>query len=150
MRVAAVLVMLALSACLSGRGQERWPADAGAVVVKASPHSVEATLDRLSERALAQGAVIRARLSGAAQPGAMSQTLIFSLAELEAPIVAAAPVAGVDLPIRALAFEQEGVVYLAYPAPSAIARRAGVMADAGEVARLSATLNALTDAAVAP
>ena len=78
-----------------------------------------------------------------------TELLIFGNARGGTPLMAAAPTSGIDLPLKALAWQDaDGKVWLSYDEPRWIADRHGVSSQAAEVAqRLGAALAGLVKAA---
>jgi uncharacterized protein (DUF302 family) len=121
--------------------------DTGLITVP-SRHSVKETIDRLAQAMTASGVTIFARIdhgagaAAAALPLRPTELLIFGQARAGTPLMQANQTAGIDLPLKALAWEDaEGRVSIAYNDPAWLARRhaLGGTVDA-VVARMSATL----------
>ncbi|MGA2599774.1 MAG: DUF302 domain-containing protein [Bryobacteraceae bacterium] len=98
-----------------------------------SPYSVPDTLDRLESFLRSKGIKIFARIdhSGeAAQAGLTmppTQLLIFGNPKSGTPIMLAAPLAAIDLPLKALAWEdQDGAVWVGYNDPAQFRERFGL------------------------
>jgi uncharacterized protein (DUF302 family) len=94
--------------------------------------SVSQVIDRLQELATTAGLLVFARIdfSGDAQRAGLSmrpmQALLFGNPKAGTPILAAAPHAGLDLPLRALAWESpDGAVWLSCNAPEYLESRHG-------------------------
>ncbi len=101
-----------------------------------SAHSVEETLDRLASLATERMLTVFARIdfSGDARRAGLSmrdmQMLLFGNPKAGTPILMAAPRAGLDLPLRALAWEDaDGVVWVTANAPDYLAERHGLSAE---------------------
>jgi uncharacterized protein (DUF302 family) len=128
------------------------------LITIASAHSVGETIDRLAALATARGIHIFARVdhsAGAAAAGMAlrpTQLLIFGSPTGGTPLMRARQSSGIDLPIKALAFEDaHGQVWLAYNDPEWIARRHGLGDEGGgAVAAMATGLAALTRAAATP
>ena len=95
-----------------------------------SHHSVSATTDRLESLLRERGMIIFARIdfSGDAARAGLAmrpeQLLIFGNPKAGTPLLQAAPTAGLDLPLKALIWEDaEGHVRIAYNDPQYIVRR---------------------------
>jgi len=124
------------------------------IVVLASHHPVARTMDRLEALLKEKGVVVFARIdfSGdAARAGLQmrpEQLLIFGNPKGGTPLMQAAPTVGLDLPLKALVWEDaEGKTWLAYNDPKYIVQRHAVTSS------LSANLAAvipLLERAVAP
>ena len=126
----------------------------GGVVRKASANSVQTTLDRLERIVEDKGFTVFARIdhaAGAAKVGKKlrpTQLLIFGNPEVGTALMSSAQTAGLDLPIRVLAWEDEsGEVWMAYTAPAALASRHGIEDRAEVIAKMTGALMKLTDAA---
>ncbi|MEL6167730.1 MAG: DUF302 domain-containing protein [Pseudomonadota bacterium] len=133
------------------------PAVASDLITKESAHDVATTIDRLEKAVANAGATVFARVDhagGAASVGAElapTEMLMFGNPALGTPAIQAAPTAGLDLPLRALAYEDAtGTVILVYRDPAALVDAHGIPADAEVLARMTGALDRLTDAATAP
>ena len=127
---------------------------AGGLVTKQSQYSVAETIDRLERAAKERGLVVIARVdhAGAAQKaGSMlrpTQLLIFGNPKAGTPLMQSAQTIGIDLPLKALAWEDAaGQVWLAYNDPAWLTERHGVQGRAEIVKAMTAALEALTDTA---
>lgn len=132
------------------------PAWAADLVTKSSPHSVDVTIDRLEAAVGNAGATVFARVDhakGAESVGAElapAQVLMFGNPKLGTPAMQAGITAGLDLPLRVLAYEDaDGQVQVVYHDPSALSENHGVPADAEVLKMMTGALGKLTDAAVA-
>ena len=121
------------------------------VVDVASRYSAVETIDRLEALARTRGLLVFARIdfsADAARAGLVLPpmlTLLFGNPRAGTPVLAAEPRAGLDLPLRALAWEdEEGVVRLSYDAPEWIAARHALSAA---LARNLAAIRTLVDEA---
>ena len=126
-------------------------ADDGLITVP-SAHGVKDTIDRLEAAVTAKGLTIFARIdhaAGAKEAGLAlrpTELLIFGNAKGGTPLMQARQSIGIDLPLKALAYEDAaGKTWLAYNDPAWLAARHGV-ADGGETVAttLAAALAALT------
>lgn len=129
-------------------------ANAAELISKTSAHDVPTTIDRLAAAVENAGATVFARVdhaAGAARVGAElrpTQMLMFGNPALGTPAIQAAQTAGLDLPLRAVAYEDaDGTVYLVYHDPAHLAETHGIPADAEVLARMTGALNNLTNAA---
>ncbi len=100
------------------------------LVKLASRHSVVATIDRLEAALKQHGILIFARIdfSGDAARAQLTmrpeQMLIFGNPKAGTPLMLAVPAAGLDLPIKVLAWEDpDGKVWVAYNDPQYVVRR---------------------------
>lgn len=123
----------------------------------ASTHSVGATVDRLAKLVEAHGLAVFARIdhaAGAARVGMPlrpTELLIFGNPTGGTPLMQDRQAAGIDLPVKALAWEDaDGKVWLAYNDPAWIAARHGLgPASAEAIATMTAGLARLAAAATA-
>ena len=111
----------------------------------ASAHSVAQTMERLESLLKERGVMIFARIdfSGDAARAGLSlrpeQMLIFGNPKAGTPLMQSAPAAGLDLPLKALVWEDaEGHTQIAYNDPHYIIRRHGL--DAALAANLAAVV----------
>jgi uncharacterized protein (DUF302 family) len=100
------------------------------IITNPSTHSVPQTLDRLQALLAAQGVTVFARIdhSGEAEKVGMkmppTQLLIFGNPKGGTPIMLAAPLAAIDLPLKALAWQDaDGKVWLSYNDPEYLKQR---------------------------
>jgi uncharacterized protein (DUF302 family) len=98
-----------------------------------SHHSVVATMDRLEALAKSNGLIVFARIdfSGDAARAGLTmppmQQLVFGNPKAGTPLLVASPRAGLDLPLRALSWQDaEGAVWLSFNEPSYIGARHGL------------------------
>lgn len=98
-----------------------------------SLHGVAATVDRLEALLKEQGVKVFARIdfSGDAQAVGLSlrpqQMLIFGNPKAGTPLMVAVPTAGLDLPLKALVFEDaNGSAWIAYNRPEYVVKRHGL------------------------
>jgi uncharacterized protein (DUF302 family) len=98
-----------------------------------SRYSVAQTMDRLQSLATEQGLTVFARpdFSREAEDAGLrmrpSQLLIFGSPKAGTPLMVASPTVAIDLPLKALAWEDaDGKVWLSYNTPEYLQRRHGV------------------------
>ena len=98
-----------------------------------SHHSVAATMDRLETLLKERGVLIFNRIDFAADAARAGlemrpqQVMIFGNPKAGTPLLQLAPTAGLDLPARALAWQEvDGGVWVAYNAPDYIVKRHGL------------------------
>jgi uncharacterized protein (DUF302 family) len=110
-----------------------------------SQHSVSATVDRLEALLKAKGVVVFARIDFSGDAGRAGltlraeQMLIFGNPKAGTPLMVAEPTVGLDLPLKALVFEDaDSRTWLAYNDPQYIVARHGIAPG------LSANLAAVT------
>jgi uncharacterized protein (DUF302 family) len=121
-----------------------------------SAHGVKDTIDRLVAEVEAKGMVVFARIdhaAGANQAGMTlrpTEVLIFGNAKGGTPLMQAAQTIGIDLPLKALAWEDaDGKAWLSYNEPSWLAQRHGILGVAEATDRLGGALGAVAKAATA-
>jgi len=126
-------------------------ADPGIVRI-ASRHSVAATVQRLESLLKERGVLIFARIdfSGDAARAGLTmraeQMLIFGNPKAGTPLLQSAPMVGLDLPMKALVWEDaDGNTSIAYYDPKYIVRRHGL--DAALAANLAAVVPLIERAA---
>jgi len=125
------------------------------VVTKKSPHSVTKTLDRLANILTAKGITVFTRVDHAAGAKTVemdlppTQLLIFGNPKLGTPLMQANRAVGLDLPMKALAWQDDnGQVFLSYTAPAALEQRHGLSERAAIFKKMTGALNNLTNAAI--
>ena len=121
------------------------------VVTKLSRHSVAGTVAKLTGMITAKGMRLFAIIDQAAearQAGLTLRetTLVIFGSPAGTPVMAASPLAALDLPLKVLIWADEGQTKVSYYAPAALAASHHLTADLA--ANLSG-INALTDALVA-
>lgn len=126
------------------------------MISKTSPHSVDETINRLAAAVEGAGGTVFARVDHAAGAASIdadlrpTQLLIFGNPKLGTPAMQQAQTAGLDLPMRVLAYaDDKGVVHLRYHAPSDLAATHGLPGDAKYIAMMTGALGKLTDKAIA-
>ena len=125
--------------------------DDGLVTIR-SAHSVPETIDRLVEAVTSRGLTVFARIDHAAGAARVDMELrptlhvIFGNPMAGTPLMQDRQTAGIDLPVKALAWEDaDGAVWLTYNNAGWLAQRHGLgAASAGAVAAIEAGLAALT------
>lgn len=121
------------------------------ITTKLSPSSVEETVSRLTEIVTSKGLKLFAVIdhSGEAEHVGLelreTKVVIFGSPQAGTPVMAAAPLAALDLPLKALVWAEDGQTKVSYTSPAALAARYDL--DDELAARL-AGIDALTDAAV--
>ena len=126
----------------------------GLVEVK-SPHSAKDTMTRLEDGVKQRGLTVFARIDHAAGATRIGKTLrptevlIFGNPAGGTPVMECAQTAGIDLPLKALVWEDASAqVWLGYNDPAYLAQRHGV-AQCPAVEGLRKALAGLAEAAVA-
>lgn len=132
-------------------------ADDEGLITKKSHHSVPVTIDRLEGILKEKGITIVVRWShdaGAKKVGLSlrpTELLIFGNPKLGTPMMTSNQTAGIDLPLKALAWEDEnGQVWLSYNDPKYLAHRHDIENRDEVVKKMTGALNKFTDAATAP
>lgn len=127
----------------------------GVIAVK-SPRSAKETMDRFEQLAKQKGLNVFARIdhaAGAAKVGKTlrpTEVLIFGDPKSGTPLMECAQSVGIDLPQKALVWEDaSGQVWLGYNDPAYLARRHGA-AQCPAVGNLSKALSGLAGGTVAP
>ncbi|MGA2564611.1 MAG: DUF302 domain-containing protein [Steroidobacteraceae bacterium] len=126
-------------------------ADRGIVWLQ-SHHSVAVTMDRLEALLKERGIIVFARIdfsSDAAKAGLTmrpEQLLIFGNPKAGTPLMQAAPIAGLDLPLKALVWEDSGgSIWIAYNEAQYLIRRHDLLPALG--ANLTAVIPIIERAA---
>ena len=125
-------------------------ADNGLTTI-ASQHGVKDTIDRLEAAVRTKGMTVFARVDHAAGAAAIglalrpTELIIFGNARGGTPLMQLEQTIGIDLPLKALAWEDaSGKAWLSYNEPAWLAARHGIAEDGGAVAKtLSGVLAAL-------
>jgi uncharacterized protein (DUF302 family) len=131
--------------------EDRVAAETG-VVTKLSRESVAATVARLTSMITAKGMRLFAVIDQAAEARQAGLTLretvlvIFGSPQAGTPVMAASPLAALDLPLKVLIWADGDQTKVSYYSPAALAARHHLTAD---LAASLAGINALTDALVA-
>jgi uncharacterized protein (DUF302 family) len=106
------------------------------LVVKPSRHGVADTVTRIEATLRTRGVTLFARIdhAGEAQKAGLSmrpaQLLIFGNPKAGTPVMSAAPTAAIDLPLKALVWEDtEGKVWVGVNSADYLAKRHGIPAD---------------------
>jgi uncharacterized protein (DUF302 family) len=127
--------------------------DEADVVTKLSPHPVAETVSRLTSMISAKGIRLFAVIDQSAEARQAGLTLrqttlvIFGSPAAGTPVMAAAPLAALDLPLKVLVWDDDGQTKVSYYSPDALAARHHL--GAGLAGNLAA-VNVLTDALIAP
>jgi uncharacterized protein (DUF302 family) len=120
------------SAQTAGKEQRAMTAGEG-IISKASTRPVPETLERLEAVLRGKGITVFARIDHSGEAAKVgltmppTQLLIFGSPKAGTPVMLAAPTAAIDLPLKALAWQDaEGQVWLSYTDPAYLARRFGL------------------------
>lgn len=130
---------------------------ANGMISKKSAHSVKDTLDRLEAVLKKKGITIVTRWSHSERADAVgialrpTELLLFGNPKLGSNMFTSNQTAGIDLPMKALAWEDaQGQVWLTYNDPAYIAGRHAIEDRAEVVAKMTQALDGLSDAATKP
>ena len=121
------------------------------VVTKLSPWSMADTLARLSAVVAARGMEVFPVIDHSGNAGDVgldlrdTKLVIFGSPSAATPVIQAAPLAALDLPLRVVVWEDGYQTLVSYPAPAAVARRYGLD---GDLADALASIDALTSAVI--
>jgi uncharacterized protein (DUF302 family) len=127
-------------------------ASADQLITKLSPLSVEETVAHLSQIVASQGLKLFDVIdhSAAAKAAGLqlrdTKVVIFGSPQAGTPVMQAAPLAALDLPLKVLVWANGDQTMLAYTAPAALAARYQL---SDELAARLAGINKLTDAVIA-
>jgi len=122
------------------------------VVTKLSPLTVADTTSKLTDMITAKGMKLFAVIDQAAEARQVGLSLretvlvIFGSPAAGTPVMAASPLAALDLPLKVLVWSDQGQTKVSYYAPAALAARHHL---GPELAGNLAGINGLTDALVA-
>lgn len=129
----------------------------GLVSIK-SAHDVKTTADRLESSLKSKGMIVFARVNHGSAAEKVGITLrptvlvIFGNPKAGSPLMACASTTGIDLPQKALIWQDEsGQVWISYNDPDYIARRHGISECAkAPLAKVAKALNNFSRAAATP
>lgn len=123
------------------------------LVTKLSPRTVDDTVARISDVVSAKGAKLFAVIDHSGEARSAGQELretkvvIFGSPQAGTPVMQAAPLAALDLPLKVLVWADGNQTKVSYTPPAELAARYGLSA---ELAGRLAAIDAVTDAAIAP
>ena len=143
----------AMSTTEAGHGDGTASGHTGGSVTKVSPRTVGETVARFAGLAQAKGLRVFAVIDQAAEARQAGQALretvlvVFGNPAAGTPVMAAAPLAALDLPLKFVVWDDAGVTKVSYVSPEAIAARWGLTP---ELAANLAAIGPLTDGLVAP
>ena len=127
------------------------------LITKPSTHSVKETIDRLEHVLKEKGITIALRWSHDAKAKAAgidlrpTELLIFGNPKLGSHMFTSKQTAGIDFPMKALAWQDEnGKVWLTYNDPAYLANRHGITDREEIVKKMSGALNKFSDVATGP
>ena len=135
-------------------GLNAWAGPEG-LVSKPSRYSVPETVDRLVTVLQSKGMTVFARIDHAAEAEKVglkmrpTQLLIFGNPKGGTPLMVAAPTAAIDLPLKALAWEDgAGKVWLSYNSLANLQERHGIREKDDAIQALEKALDAMTGKAL--
>jgi uncharacterized protein (DUF302 family) len=127
------------------------------MITKKSSHSVKVTLDRLEAALKEKGITVAVRwdhagaAKGVGMPLRPMEVLIFGNPKLGTPLMQSNPRAGVDLPLKVLAWEDDkGQVWIGYTKPDALAARYDIHNQGEVIKKITGALDGLTNQAIKP
>jgi uncharacterized protein (DUF302 family) len=121
------------------------------IVTKSSPRSVQETVQRMSELVSAKGLKLFAVIDHSGEAAAHglelrdTKVVVFGSPAAGTPVMQAAPLAALDLPLKVLVWDDDGQTRVSYTAPSELAARYTLTDE--HAARL-AGIDGVTDALV--
>jgi uncharacterized protein (DUF302 family) len=121
------------------------------IVTKSSPRSVQQTVQRMSELVSAKGLKLFAVIDHSGEAAAHglelrdTKVVVFGSPAAGTPVMQAAPLAALDLPLKVLVWDDDGQTRVSYTAPSELAARYGL---SDELSARLAGIDGLTDALV--
>ncbi|MBE0529836.1 MAG: DUF302 domain-containing protein [Rhodospirillales bacterium] len=124
-------------------------------IVKSSPHSVPATVEKLKTAIEGAGAVVAAVVDHAAAAQKVGMELspttvvIFGNPKLGTPLMIENPKAGIDLPLKVLVWQDGASTMIGYLRPDALAKRHEIDASHKSIEMMTGALAKMTDAATA-
>jgi uncharacterized protein (DUF302 family) len=126
--------------------------DENHLVTKLSPWSVEDTVARLSAIAVARGMKVFAVIDHSGEAAAAglelrdTKLVIFGSPQVGTPVMYAAPLAALDLPLKVLVWSDDHQTKLNYTAPEELAARYGLNEElAGSLAGINVVTNTAID-----
>ncbi len=149
-RFAATMLALVLGFALAAT-----PA-AAELVRKQSAFPVAETLDRLAAILAERGVTVGLRIDHAAAANGIganlqaTQLLLFGNPALGTPLMQEAREIAIDLPMKALAWEDDDGVWLGYTAPADLAARWGIDPEHPAIQKMTAALEVTTNLATIP
>jgi uncharacterized protein (DUF302 family) len=122
------------------------------LVTKLSPHSVQETVARITSILESKGVKLFAVVDHSGEAAAVglelrdTKVMIFGAPQAGTPVMQAAPLAALDLPLKVLIWQDGEETKVTYAPPSVLAERYGL---SDELAGRLAAIEVVTDAAVA-
>jgi uncharacterized protein (DUF302 family) len=127
------------------------PDQSNTLTTKISPRSVADTVARLESLAEGKGMKVFAVIDHSGEAGQVglelrdTKVVVFGSPQAGTPVMAAAPLAALDLPLKVLVWSDDGQTKLTYTAPAALAARYGL---SEELAARLAGIDGLTDGVI--
>jgi uncharacterized protein (DUF302 family) len=121
------------------------------IITKSSPRSVPETVKRMSDLVSAKGLKLFAVIDHSGEAAAHelglrdTKVVVFGSPVAGTPVMQAAPLAALDLPLKILVWDDDGQTRVSYTAPAELGSRYGLSDEL--TARLAA-IDGLTDALV--
>ena len=121
------------------------------IVTKSSPRSVPETVQRMSELAANKGLKVFAVIDHSGEAAAHglelrdTKVVLFGSPVAGTPVMQAAPLAALDLPLKILVYDDDGQTRVSYTSPSELGARYEL---SDELAGQLAGIDGLTDALV--
>jgi len=132
-------------------------ADDNGLITKKSAHSAKVTIDRLEKILKEKGITVALRWSHSDRAKGVgialrpTELIIFGNPKMGSHMFTSQQTAGIDLPMKALAWEDEnGQIWLTYNDPAYIANRHGISDRPVIVKKMTNALKKFTDKAAAP
>jgi uncharacterized protein (DUF302 family) len=127
------------------------PDQSNTLTTQISPRSVADTVARLESLAEGKGMKVFAVIDHSGEAGQVglelrdTKVVVFGSPQAGTPVMAAAPLAALDLPLKVLVWSDDGQTKLTYTAPAALAARYGL---SEELAARLAGIDGLTDGVI--
>ncbi|MGZ4197591.1 MAG: DUF302 domain-containing protein [Solirubrobacteraceae bacterium] len=121
------------------------------IITKASPRSVPDTVARLSELVSAKGLKLFTVIDHSGEAAAHgvqlrdTKVVVFGSPVAGTPVMQAAPLAALDLPLKVLVWDDDGQTLVSYTSPAELGARYGL---SDELSARLAGIDGLTDALV--
>ena len=121
------------------------------IVTKPSPRSVPDTVSRLSELLAAKGVKLFTVIDHSGEAAAHglelrdTKVVVFGSPVAGTPVMQAAPLAALDLPLKILVWDDDGQTHVSYTPPAELGARYGL---SDELSARLAAIDGLTDALV--
>ncbi len=124
------------------------------LITKTSPYGVTETMDRLEAAVTSKGARVFARINHAAGAQKIGETipaeevLVFGNPKLGTPLIKVDPRIGLDLPVKVLVWDEDGITKLAFLSPEKLGAWYGIDATHPTLGKMRGVLEAVTKEAV--